>query len=729
MDINKKLNDIMLKYQLDRAYPRFRKKLLGEKRLKTWAEEIEDDKILCIGADQEDINYFSHLFFTCGKEFSYCLFSKVKEEAKTCDRIVVISKILDEEKIFWCMQCGKPVIFLYDYLEQQGIYCEDEIHKIIETDYSSRLFNDFPAKKEWRETVLLEFYVQRKKFALADGKGAQLHYARKLFFLSLYIRNFVQAEKYQRLLSDGGDLSAVKAWDEIQSLLTKIRNKLRDRKQADIVMVWMDAVSYGTGHDMPFLQEQIKNGISFENAFTVTPRTNPTAQALFLGKKLIDDCLYLHKEIREEESPVLLDLKSHGYGCRVISGYLSILGRKLQSPNYHSLYAPCSEIFWDLLYNLLSSEDPVFLLAHALTEGHAPHLTTQMEYKDFFPGFSRIHHGHVELDEQMRYYMEFLNKKTIKIFMSDHGQHLVKEQFHTYFVIAGERFHHRMAKELFSYVDFSKLLHGLLEGDNLEYPLFDREYVEVQMLDFYNFQIIKDIIQNKKPIQLTNFGYFGVITKEYLYLKYHIGGEFLALQSRMDREPHFLYQAHNICDVSMLPYFRKIIRKKTLDISADEKFRYTRYLYQVYENFNRKREIVFDLVNRLFEVYSEESIALRMGGEHSLELFYVLSKENQKKLAYIIDNNPNCACRSLGLPVISPNDIEGKGIQAVVLSSFDHLERLRREISGYPKEVDVIDIYRSLEASKIICETNFYAETSYLTDDIYEVGFPFNQED
>lgn len=730
MDINRRLNDIILKYGLDRAYPRFRKKRLGEEKLAVWAKGIGQDRVLCIGTDQEDINYFSHLFFTGGKEFSYRLFPNVKEgDVEECDRIAVISRRLDGEMIDWCVRREKPVTFLYDELERQGVFCEDEIHKIIETDYSDKLVNDFPAKKGWRQASLMEFYAQRKKLAITEDKESQLHYIRKLFFLALYVRNFVQAEKYQKMLLDAGDLSVAEAWKEIQILLAEIRERLQGRQQEDIVMVWMDAVSYGTGWDMPYLQKQIENGISFENAFTVTPRTNPTAQALFLGKKLIDDTLYLQKIIREEESPVFLDLKNHGYSSRVISGYLSIFEQKLQSSEYHELYVPCSAIFWDVLCNLLSSDKPVFLLAHALTEGHTPHMTTWMEEDDFLAGSSRIHHGHQELDEQMEYYMEFLNKRATRIFMSDHGQHIMKEQFHTYFVITGEKFCHRKAKELFSYVDFYELIHEILEGNRLEVPLSDKKYAEVQMLDYYNDRIVEDIIRKKKPLLIEYFGYFGVITKTHLYLKYHIGKEFLAAWNHMEQEPHFLYQAHDICDFSLLPYFRGIIGEREINITKNEKFRYTHYLYQVYEKFMQKRAEVFHLVNQLFQEYPDGSVALRMGGDHSLEFFHALTDENQKKLAYIVDRNQHCKCADLGLPVISPEDMGGKGIRAVALSSFKHLEALRKEAADYSKEIAVIDIYYALEDAGIRCNTNFYAaQDVYMPDEIYDVEFPFDEE-
>lgn len=729
MDINQKLNDIILKYQLDRYYPKYRKKLFGEKILVKWAGKVREKNVLCIGADQEDINYFSQLFYRCGKIFSYCLYSEIQgQSTNEYDHIVVISKRQKDEVIYWCGQVDKPVTFLYDYLELQGICCEDEIHKIIGSDYNDFLKNEFPAKNGWREALVMEFYTQKEKLKQNRKLNAEygIYYARKLFFLSLVIRNFVQAEKYQKILKESGDKECIESWYEIQELLKEIREKLQNRKQKDIVMVWMDALSYGSGQDMPYLQTQLENGVSFEYAFTVTPYTNPTAQTLFYGKKLIDDKLYLEKKIEEEKSLVFKDLRKHGYSYKVISGYLSIFEKKLQSANYHGLYAPCSEILWDVLYNLMNQERPVFILAHALIEGHAPHLATRMEKDDLEDWSLRMHTAHVELDEQINYYMSFLWKGTIKIFMSDHGQPLVREQFHTYFVVTGEKFRQRKAKELFSYEDFPKLIHEILEGNVLEHPIFDREYVEVQMLDYYNPKLIGEIIRNRTPLSLSNFGYLGILTREYLYLKYHIGKEFLARWDHMVFEPHLLYQGNDICDTSLLPYFRRLIEGKVLDFNENAKFKYTRFLYKVYDNFMHRRKRVFELINQLLQKYPPYSIAFRMGGSHSMELFAILTTENKEKLAYIIDRNYNCGCQVLGLPIIPVEKMAEVDIKAVILSSFDHLEELRKEIPTYPEGIDILDIYELLENKGIHCDQNFYS-VNYMMNEDYDVGFPIEE--
>lgn len=727
MDINKRLNDIILKYELDRYYPKFRKKLAGEEVLRKWANEMVTNQVLCVASDQEDIRYFSQLFYNYGKEFSYCLYSGTSGKMEgNFDSIVVISKKQKYEMTNWCKQYGKPIIFIYDYLEMQGVVCEDELYKIIEMDYSDSLEDCFPAKRMWREVILMEFCVQKERFVLTGDIEYQQHYVRKLFFLSLYIRNFMQAEKYQKKLVELGDELSKEAWREIEILLAEMREHLYNREQKDIILMWMDAVSYGTGNDMPYLQKQIANGIHFENAYTVTPHTNPTAQTIFLGKKLLDDKLYELKKLTEKDSLVFGDLKEHGYAYKIISGYFSIFEQKLCSENYHELYAPCSVIFWDVLYHLLNSEKPMFLLAHALMEGHAPHMTTKTEREDFSNWSYRLHKGHVELDEQMNYYMDFLGDNAIKIFMSDHGQPNIKEKFHTYFVIVGKKYPPKAIKELFSYVDFSKLIHVILENDKLEEPLFEREYIEVQMLDRYNKKIIGNIIKNKKILSLSDFGYFGVITKEHLYLKYHIGNEFLTRWDNVNYEPNLLYHANDICDVSSLPYFRKIVGNKAINIDENEKFQYTRYLYKLYENFLKKRGEIIDLINQLFHRYSKASVALRMGGAHSAELFHILADEERKKIAYIIDRNPDCRCRNFGIPIISLNEIKNKNIEAVVLSSFDYLDELRNEVSLYPKGIDIIDIYKILEKHGIYCNNNFYA-VNYMTDEDYDVGFPFSE--
>ena len=128
----------------------------------------------------------------------------------------------------------------------------------------------------------------------------------------------------------------------------------------------------------------------------------------------------------------------------------------------------------------------------------------------------------------------------------------------------------------------------------------------------------------------------------------------------------------------------------------------------------------------MLEKHAERCVALRMGGLHSKMLYACLSVENKKKIWGFVDNNQECICSSFGLPVVSPKqfiDLDRVGVQAVLLSSYDHLEALRAETASYPVNVKVLDIYDYFKSYGIPCDGNFWEIK--ITDEDFDVGFPF----
>ena len=124
--------------------------------------------------------------------------------------------------------------------------------------------------------------------------------------------------------------------------------------------------------------------------------------------------------------------------------------------------------------------------------------------------------------------------------------------------------------------------------------------------------------------------------------------------------------------------------------------------------------------------YPMKSIAIRMGGEHSMQLFSRISDEHKGKIACFVDNSKSCLCSKYGLPIIDLDELENRGIQAIILSSYDYREMLRRESKKYPKNLDIIDIYSIFEKNGIYCTKNFYMDIK-LKDEDYDVGFPFEE--
>ena len=133
------------------------------------------------------------------------------------------------------------------------------------------------------------------------------------------------------------------------------------------------------------------------------------------------------------------------------------------------------------------------------------------------------------------------------------------------------------------------------------------------------------------------------------------------------------------------------------------------------------------MINLLVKDYPDNSIAIRMGGEHSIVLYYILSEENKRKVWGFIDGSSTCSCSKLQLPVIHPENWESEtvGIKAVLLSSYKSLDLLRKESEAYSKNIDILDIYDYFDRNGVECRKAFYEIIGKEED--YNVGFPFDK--
>ena len=76
------------------------------------------------------------------------------------------------------------------------------------------------------------------------------------------------------------------------------------------------------------------------------------------------------------------------------------------------------------------------------------------------------------------------------------------------------------------------------------------------------------------------------------------------------------------------------------------------------------------------------------------------------------------------MPVLTLEEAKHMNIEAIVLSSYMHIDMLRNEASAYPSDIAIIDIYNELKKRGICCKDNFYVDVQ-MTDEDYDVGFPF----
>lgn len=739
-DINEKLNHIIFKYHLDRCYPQYRNMYEAEKILRALIKEIiennrsaifignnktELDFIRNISGDYEDIQFFLYN----GKDMSVQQMEKIDRKN---DSVYLVSFYEAEYMERWLRLHDICYQWIYDIFERKGLFLQREFLSFGKENLRFLFDKEAHNRGIYAGSMQAELYCQQSKYNYADDAETKHIALEKCLFLTLYMRNFVAAKRYAFLLMEE-DEKYVHIWEEIQSLLDTIKKAIGSRTEKDIILYWLDAIPYGGESNMPYLRHVMESGVVFENAFTYMPYTNPTLRAMFLGKREIDDKAYLYPQITQQNSPVLSFLDEQGYDIKVFSGHFNVSFQTQYQPECFipDGLVPFSMKLWDMFSGMLKQKKKTLWVIHAL-EAHYPYLSSKMNDDNSGDNNKRHRLAKEEVDEQLAFYDAFVNRDVYRIYMSDHGKEAVYK-YHTLFNVYHRTLAPRKINELFSLLDFGVVLKQIVTNGDIEEKAFYREYVEIGNCDWYNRGDIKTILQNKEALSLRFFGCKGIADKEYIYIHYRTGKEWLHKRNDMLLcEPLLFYDCED--DVStpeLLMKYRELAGEYPEEVVGDEKFRYSRYLYVLYQNImkhNNMNERI-DAINEMLRDYPANSVGIRMGGVASSVLYYVLSKESKEKIWGFIDKNENCLCSKLTLPVVTPDrteNLDKTGIKAILLPSYSYLETLREETKTWPEDIDVLDIYDYFDRNGIRCREDFYKLSG--TNEDYNVGFPFEEE-
>lgn len=731
-DINEALDRIIFKYHLDKYYPKYRKMRNSETVLTDMISQLcrENIKTLCICSDQLEVEIVKHA--AQGNANIDCILHRCKEQEKMDDiKLSVYDKVYivsygEYESIANFLHCRNISFeWIYDIFKERDICFDDDFYKFNSTDFDDWFNGGFPGKEGWRNNIQLELFFRQKEYEEARDSQERFIALEKCLFLALHMRNFILSNQYIEELSKKENRFN-EANNEIVALLEKIKRKVKHSKKQNIIIYWMDAISYKECEDMSYLQQQMGESVMFENAFTCTPNTVPTLKSMFLGKKMVDDRAYQIKTLEDKDGGVLQLLYKNGYDVKIISGYMKCFNYTRRSAKRHELYDASSMIMWDLLQNLINQSQNTFYIVHSLVESHYPFLTSDMSEESMGSDKIRYALGRQEIDEQLKFYDEFLSEESYRIYMSDHGQHDFRTRYQVIFSIYNKNLGIKKIKSLFSLLDFSKVLEQILEKKSIDENLIKREYAEIQDIDWYNPKLIRTLLEDKKMPDMFLIGYKGVVTEDKIYIKFKTGHEWQADRENVIYGPVIWNSINNIQDEASLTELRRIAGEFPADIDADERFKYSKYVYKLFDKYDQYIHRYISIICEELDEYPNGSVAIRMGGDHSAELYTRLPDTYKKKIACFIDVNKNCVCERYGLPVMSLEQINDKHIKAIVLSSYKYIEMLREEAKMYANDIDVIDIYEALESNGIHCDDNFYMDVQMRNED-YDVGFPFDE--
>lgn len=727
MDINREVDVLIEKYNIDRHYPAYRISRQACDYLRGWTQKLADDEgeFLFIGMDKWALELIKR--WGAGDNIKILLIGNVNElvdhaeELKT-KKLYVLSFTRTIEILHWLWRNHYTAESVYDILENVHIYPQMEFYRFFTPIKATKELDLFrwitdEGTSDGASIPLLEYYYQKRRldYAIHESDIRRIH--EKLFFLSICMRNFIEAEKILIRMKDSGEYKQF--WDEVQELLSRIKEKLYLRQKKDIIIYWLDALPYESAKKLKYLNDMGEHSLCFHNAYTVTPWTVPTCKTMFCKLREIDDFGYRVNHINLDNSPVLRDIGVQGYEFNNLSpDFIEIFETQYTQKKEVRWSDTCSEVFWNLIDQILQSERKTVFLTQVGMEIHLPALSVRRERFD-------MDHNEVqmeELDAQLQFYDAMLGNRFYRIFMSDHGycEMAPLNRVHILFQLYNAEWSKREIDKIFSLLDFDKILHQMLIGEEIEDSLWEREYAPVQDIDIYSETLLRMIMSGKGS--LANYtAYKGLVTEAYLYARFKVGEEILINRLAMDQDTAIvLYTDAANQNAELFKKLGEKVGEFPKELDEDSKFNYSKYLYKVYENVKNTVRKVSHLLNDKFAEYPDNSIALRMGGDHSYQIYTILTERARKKICGIIDRNTNCKCKDLGIPIVRGVKELPDTVEAVVLSSFTYLDELKEEAEQYYSSLNIIDIYEYLNGYGYKFESVFW----HGTDSDWDVGFP-----
>lgn len=495
--------------------------------------------------------------------YGYPCFTTDSFSTELCDCIIICSFNYRQEIKEEIETLHIPYIDIYDELEKRRVqlhgpfhFYESHTHAIVNYFYLRYLCSETVPQRITALRDLLQIAVERKDFTL--------------------ISNI-----YQACGGENGEFPLLKTvWKKSERLLSRIQDKLQERKQKDIIMFWTDAIPYCMLHCLPGTMELSKQGTFFQRAYTTTPYTNSVMRAMFRNMLPIDDFPQNQEKIDSGNSSLVKFMEHEGYKVRFVGDSKRAMG------GGHLVAVKeeksCNIKWWEGIMDILQSPEPCFYIFHFM-ESHPPCYVPELEEFISLDVATRtqtetqIKAAFRYLDQCVLLYHKLCGNK-IQIFFSDHGTAELTGKswqdlpLHPYCFVVGENIPKITVKRFFSYLHFDKFIQWLT--DPVRFSLDDACSDEIifQDTDYYNRKLINKILRVNNP--KLGISYRGILNYEYKYVINALGEE-------------YFYQIQPDGSEKLIPLEDSALREKLqeksgtkfLDINRYDKFIHTKRLY------------------------------------------------------------------------------------------------------------------------------------------------------
>ena len=719
MDINEQFEALVLKYGIDRVYPRFKTRIQARNIIQSLTREYCHKRWILVSDTETDIFYFC-TDAGVDQDSVKCYirgngqidFSELKNSLQEEDAVFVVSFYNRGLLMNQLYNCGIIAINIYDYFMSHGLLLNEIYYDIFNEKYKDVKFGRRNDNFDFRDLDIGSiFFYDRRGYECAQTRKCQEFYLARMIFDCAYAKDIEQMNRLiqQYVREQFQDYEQYSTFSEEVSILVRtISENVAKRQQKDVVMFWLDALEYGDDQTMPWLSAQSKRGLEFERAYTVTPYTRATACTLLNGKFNVDDKMFNLKI--DDSCSLISNMQQRGYQVKFYTMLNNVAGT-IKGGLFQNYYTPLSQICWHFLCDLLKSDKPVFAILHEVFQTHLPCISmglTGKEYKCPIEGEDGIVVGKDQIEESkqwvdrvLRFYAAMLNDCVYKIYMSDHGNTYLGK-FHTIFRVVQEDILPQKINRFFSYISFGKLVEKLLDGDS-DYEDILSDYVKVQDTEYYYGKFLKYMIKHHPEQSFIYFGYEGIVTKEGYYLRYNDG-----------REEYYGHKRSEPLTEDWLDRVRSLCPSYPSDIIQDEKFKYSRNLYATLERYlARNQKFEDEKIQNISAIFNEipenAVIALRGGGIHTYRLWLILPWDVKRRIAFVVDRDPDCIVSTrLGVPAVPIAEINAQGISHIVVSSFEYEKEWLEELHGIEGKFKAIGLYQALAERGVDCKRAFY---------------------
>lgn len=616
MKYNRKIEKVIQITEGKRKFFVNRKKAL--RLLNELLDEIlgkNDSEEICVIVSKEELNYLERFIqklngvkklLLCSEDFALTgSFQKFEIDYK------VILLLAEDANYFirWKMmnalnvENGNTIIYYNDYFEKKGVFFvgnwSDKKRKRIKAyirlaeikAVRSFMRERFPKFIQYRSPDYKEIFVYQKLYHITNSIVWKNYYCKKVIVAYLSSRDFKNALKWICIAKKTVDEEKFEyVENRVDILLEHISKSLKKKRTKNIVINWIDALKYKelvTKEECRYLfkKKGKKNVVFFENAYTVMPWTHWTMYTMFSKKLPIESGMHKFKKI--DKSMLLMRvLKNNKFRFKYIGTpiHYKRFCRKnyVKYKNVPNGSLPCSYILFDALERIIKERKNNCILVHSLLETHSPFWNGLDNIKNLKWGNYTENEQDLGLKyvvEQIEWYDKYYELCNItKIYMSDHGKDtrvLSDDRTHIVFIIEGMNIESENVEGLFSIIDFSDIIENVIHNKK-KYSQFEREYINLQSLDYYNEYLVKKALENN----LEKYEWMqqrGIITHTKKYLLFADGEELVYALG--DEENNVI----NRIEQEELDELRRCAGKDFIDISKDDFFVNARLLYQALE--------------------------------------------------------------------------------------------------------------------------------------------------